>query len=79
MDNFIIDHAFKHKLKILDLTYVNKVYHKNHEQFKISGYFNLILKPNDQTEFQNSRRTYSFINMDLFGFLIRYFYLIIKY
>lgn len=51
-DNLLIDLFLLGGKKVMDLTKVVMVYHRNHEQFKINGYFNLILNNTEQSSFQ---------------------------
>lgn len=55
IDNRIISEALNDGLKVVDFTRAIKVYHRNHESFKISGRLNLDVHTIGKAEFQNSR------------------------
>lgn len=57
VDNAIIHNAYIHHLEVLDLSNIHTIYHKNHEDFKISGFFNLVLKISVQNSFQENRNS----------------------
>ena len=57
IDNKIISDALSEGLRVLDVTKQIKVFHKNHESFKISGRFNLDINARKKSNFQADRES----------------------